>query len=355
MERNIVCRRRSVSIIGFSLIVLFVASTGYALQVSFLVGDVKLMRKKQTINLTERTPVKSGDTIITGNRALVAFTYKDGSRVEMREKSRIMVGNESLKDSEFVSVISGVVKGKFQKLAKGEPRRVYTPTTVCAIRGTEFTIAVSDGGNSRVALNEGKLEVRNPYGKTDINEGDNTTVKVSERPETDQEEVSLDSWENSENSSFQENPREQGERYRDYMGKFQENSGDTSRKIQGYRSNFSSNKRGGKESLEQASRELDSVEENLEDEMYLNNAANSSVECIANNYRGSRGDLYNTFQRIKSDSDRISSQQQKNYQALAAVREAYRKAYEEIVGRHQNEVDRMRDMLKRQREESQPR
>ncbi|HON79780.1 MAG TPA: FecR family protein [Spirochaetota bacterium] len=353
MERTTLRSRKNAVLICCSLIVLFAASTGYALQVTFLVGDVKLMRKKQTMNLTERTPIKSGDTIITGNRALVAFSYKDGSRVEVREKSRIMVGNESVKNSEFVSVISGVVKGKFQKLTKGEPRRVYTPTTVCAIRGTEFSIAVSDGGNSRVALNEGKLEVRNPYGRVNINEGDNTTVKVSERPVSDDDDPDLDEFQNDENTSFQKNPQQQGERYRNYMGKFQENNGRTSRKIQGFKRNFSSNKRGGKESLERAAAELDTVNENLEDDMYLNNAANSSVNCISDTFKGSRDDLYNTFQTIKSDSDRISAQQQSNYQALTAVREAYRKAYEEIVKRHHSEVDRMRDMLRKQRESQQ--
>ena len=350
MERNAFSYRRSTAMICFSLIVMFLASTGYALQVSFLVGDVKLMRKKQTMKLDERTPIKSGDTIITGTRALVTFSYKDGSRVEVREKSRIMVGNESVNDSEFVSVVSGVVKGKFQKITKGDTRRVYTPTTVCAIRGTEFSIAVSDGGNSRVALDEGKLEVRNPYGRVNIDEGDNTTVRVSDRPESDTEDVSLDIWQDGENRSFQKDPQGQGDKYSDYMGKFQENSGKTSQKIQGYKRNFSSNKRGGKESLERATQELDEVEENLEDDMYLNNAANSAVDGIANNFKDSRGDLYNSFQRIKSDSDRISSQQQINYQALAAVREAYRKAYEEIVKRHHGEVDRMKDMLKKQRE-----
>ncbi len=349
-------KRRSDAVVStmlraFFLILCFSVAIGaYGMQVTFSVGDVKLIRGSSTMNVDERTAIKSGDTITTGKRSLVSLAYNDGSKLEVRENSRIIVGNEKVDNSELVSVVSGVVNGKFRKLTKEADRKLYTPTTVCSIRGTEFTIGVSDSADSRVNLEEGKLDVRNPYGRIDLAEGERADVAVAGRPGKDSAEGTVEQWQSKENANFESNPGPQSGRFQDYMGTFSKNNTKNSGKINAFSRNASRVSRDEK-ALERANGEIAAMEGTVQDELFLNRAANASLNGIVSRFSDTKGDMYNTFERIKKDSDKIADQQARNYAALMAVKEAYQKAYEAIKGRHQSEVERMREMLKSQKGE----
>lgn len=330
------------------------AGDAFALDVTFLVGDVKLTRKSATTAMTERTALQPGDLISTGKKSMVSFAYKDGSKIEVRENSRIIVGNESTKDTEQVSVVSGVVKGAYMKLAKDSGRKVYTPTTVCSIRGTEFTVAVTDGADSRVDLEEGRLEVRNPYGRVDINEGERADIALAEEPARALDATDTQSWQASRNADFRSNPGPQGERFSRYMGKFRDNSAGQSTQIKNYRGRMNRLSREGEDGLKQANDDLDRLDGEIRDDMFLNRASSSSIDAVVGDFQASSANMFRTYSRLKREADRIADVQQRNFQALAAVREAYRKAYEQIKGSHQESVEGMRESLKRQRESSQP-
>ena len=84
------------------------------------------------------------------------------------------------------------------------------------------------------------------------------------------------------------------------------------------------------------------MQQDLEDDALLNESAAASIEGILERYGREKADIYDTFNRIKEESNKVAAQQRRNYEALQAVREAYRKAYEEIMGKHRESMEKIK-------------
>jgi len=312
--------------------ILAVVSSGYSMEISFLIGDVNYTRSGKTSALAMNTALKPGDVVATGKKSLCTLKYRDGSNVEIRADSKIMVGNESVPGSDYISLISGMVHGKFVKMQKGgSGNKVYTPTAVCAIRGTEFTIAASDSGDSRIQLEEGKLQIRNPYGKVNINESENTDIGIASRPRADRKAQKLESWMDDKDREFEQNPESAGDRYGAYMDRLSDNSDTASKKVSEYDKNLMRNSMRGKGNMEKANADIDNLDESLQDDMYLNNAARGALDGIISGFGEEKAELRGRFTQVKEECNKVAEQQRRNYEALRAVKEAYRKAYDEIV------------------------
>ncbi len=321
------------------MLVFVLSGTSGAVEVNFLVGDVNLSRDGKTTVLKMDSALRSGDVVATGKKSLCTLKYNDGSNVEIRAESKIMVGNPNTPNSDFVSLISGVVHGKFKKMQKGQGNKVYTPTAVCAIRGTEFIIASSESGESRIELEEGKLQVRNPFGKVNINENENTDIGIAAMPRKDRKTRAVDSWLDEKDRALEENPEAAGDNYGKYMGTLNNNSSSANKKISDLDKNLLRNSMKGKGTLEKANSELDGLEENLEDEMYLNNAARMSLDGIISGIGQEKAGLVQKFLQVKEEANKVADQQRRNHEALQAVKEAYRKAYEDIVKKHRDSLE----------------
>jgi hypothetical protein len=323
-----------VVLFGLSLL-----TTGNSLEVSYLVGDVKFQRSAKIMPLTMETKLVAGDIVSTGKKSFCTLKYNDGSVVEIRSESKIAVGNENVKGSDYVSLISGTVHGKFVKMQKGgSGSKVYTPTAVCAIRGTEFTIASGGAGDSRVKLEEGMLQVRNPFGKVDIAEGENSEIGIAEKPVADRSEEDIASWNNRKKESFECAPEEAANRYGAYMEKLDGNSKSSSKKISELDKNLTRNTMKGKQALEKSNDELAKVDEDLQDEMFLSNNARLSIDGVIESVGQSKESIRSKFLQVKEECNKVAEQQRRNYEALQAVKEAYRKAYESIVKTHRDTI-----------------
>jgi hypothetical protein len=340
------CARVKTLLPALLVAVLALMTQGYSMEISFLVGDVNLMHGGKSSALTMKSALKPGDIVSTGKSSLCTLKYNDGSNVEIRAESKIMLGNESVPGSSYVSLISGVVHGKFAKMQKGGTNKVYTPTAVCAIRGTEFTIAASGSGDSRVQLEEGKLQIRNPYGKVNINENENTDMGIAARPKTDRKSRKIDTWMEQKDREFEANPEATGDRYGSYMDTLENSSNTSSKKINEYDKSLARNSMRGKNSMEKANADIDGLDENMQDEMYLNNAARSSLDGIISGIGQDKTGLYQKFTQVKEECNKVAEQQRRNYEALQAVREAYRKAYDEIVKKHRDSVEQIKSYNK---------
>lgn len=334
--------RMNIKIALVLIAAMAVFAQGYAMEVSFLVGDVKLTRGSKISPLEMSSALKPGDMVSTGKNSLCTLKYSDGSNVEIRASSKIVVGNESVPGSSYVSLISGVVHGKFAKMQKGGGNKVYTPTAVCAIRGTEFTIAASDSGDSRVQLEEGKLQIRNPYGQVNINENENTDMGIAARPKSDRKTRNIDNWMDQKDSEFEKDPEATGDRYGKYMDTLDNSSNSASKKISEYDRNLARNSMRGKDNLEKANSDINGLDENMQDEMYLNNNARLSLDGIISGIGQEKAGLYQKFNQVKQECNKVAEQQRRNYEALQAVKEAYRKAYDEIVKKHRENVERIK-------------
>ena len=127
-----------------------------------LKGPVELMKAGQEAwrPALKGRPVTEGDRIKTGAKAWCEILFKDGSFIRMEERSDAAA--ETLKSSAEERVFSfSFLKGKALWMAaklKGKivsRFSVRTPTVVCAVRGTDFSMLVSTAGQTTIGLFDG--------------------------------------------------------------------------------------------------------------------------------------------------------------------------------------------------------
>ncbi len=324
---------------GALTIFLFIPVSGYSIHVAFFLGDVKLIRNNRSIKVNMGDIVKSGDLIKTGKGATITLNYKDGSRITIQQNSKAMIGNKGIKGSDNVSLVSGNLSGKFTKLSKGsKSRRVYGPTIVCAIRGTEFKMGVSKGGDSRVDLAEGKLNIKNPYGSTPLNQNQNVEAGVGSQPEKGSR-GSITAWKNGKDSELKSNPGAKGKQYGRYIQTFNNQNQQDSKNMNKYNNMVKTAKKA--DDIKKAGSEINDAEQNIEDNLILNETTKSSIEGVMNDYKSRNRKIYDQFIRLKRESNKVAEQQRKNYEAIQAVKEEYRKAYEKIIGKYQDDRNRI--------------
>lgn len=119
----------------------------------------------------------------TGADGFALVRYADGSEVVVRPGSEVRVGGD---EGEGVRVRFGKVLLRIRRLlTPGQELTHRTPTTVAAVRGTEFGLVVELSGRTRVFVFEGKVAVSNvePVGGTvEVGAGRMTEVDVRRPP-----------------------------------------------------------------------------------------------------------------------------------------------------------------------------
>lgn len=332
-----------LSVIGiFMITVFFSADCVFSMEISFCVGNVALTRSGKNISPEPHTRLLSGDIITTGKGGIATLSYEDGSEIKMLEKTRLKIGSASVRNSDSVSVVSGSISAKFKKLMKADEKRVYTPTTVCAVRGTDFLVGVSDAADSRIDLNEGKLNLRNPYGNTDLNPSQKAESGLNESPARMEEEASIEDWKNRKDSDFNENPEESSNKYSGYFQLMGERNSSSRDNIADAGKKLGKGAPKDRSQLEKTGAELGKLERKVEEDMYLSEAASSSIDGILTRFGKDKEDIYNSFLKVKEESNKVMEQQRVNYEAILAVKEAYKKAYEEIMGKHKDSIDKIK-------------
>jgi len=341
---NVTICRITVSILFLFLFI----TKGFSISITFMIGDVHVFRDGKKISADINTEMKSGDILTTGKGGIAAVSYNDGSEIRIRENSKIIIGNKHIKDSEDVSVISGIVKGKFSKLLKGNERKVYTPTTVCSVRGTDFLVGVSDGADSKVELTEGSLDVYNPYGRVDLEENQNVEIGLAEKPEKKGGQGSgLDDWKKTKNNDLDQDPGKKSKKFQNYMDKFSSRSSKSSKNINRLENNQGTTALMSKRSLEKTNEKIENIEKEIADDFFLGSAVNGSIDGIVNRYKKDKEDMYNIFLKIKKESNRVLEQQRINAEAIRAVKEAYKKAYEEIMRKHTESINKIKESYRK--------
>jgi hypothetical protein len=324
------------------LTAIFLFSTNsFAAKISFMAGDVKVVKGGKTAAAQFQMELNTGDVIKTGRGAFADISYDDGTVVKVKENSSVTIGNKNEQGSDSVSVTSGTVSAKFAKLQKDSVRKVYTPTTVCAVRGTEFDVAVSESADSKVQMTEGSLEVLNPYGKVAIKENQNAEVGVAKAP-AQADGGDLNKWMKENESNLQKNPDEKADAFSEYVKNFQKRSESSSKNISDMEKNRGTTIKGGKDKLEKANKDLDNIENNVKDDLYLNSAANSSIDGILNRFQNDKKGMYDKFLKVKAESNKVMDQQKRNFEAIAAVKAAYKKAYDDIMNKHKESIDKIK-------------
>lgn len=313
-----------IGILLFSLFPVF----GYPMKVTFFLGTSTLTRNGKTINLKIGDIVSNGDIVKTAKNGVVELQYDDTSKITIKGNTIVQIGSKNVKDSGDVAVISGEVNGKFVKLKKGE-HKLGTPTTICAVRGTEFTMAVSKGGDSKVDLAEGRLDVRNPYGKVDLKEGFSVEADVAGEPVSGEIEGDLAEWQNAKDESLNDNIEDQAAKYETHINNFGSESETSAKELEEL--SEETKKAATKEDLAVSGEKIISSESEIEENMLMNEASKSSIENIMEDYGSKNAKIKDRFQALAKECNKVQEQQMKNYQAIQKVKEDYKKAYDNIM------------------------
>ena len=131
-------------------------------------------------------PVRPGDAVRTGPDSWARILLDDGSRVEVFSDTELVVDRDPPSPGEKGNSLLLSAGRIFSRVTPrergGDPFRVVTPSTVCGIRGTVFTVAVARDGASRVGVEEGEVEVKGAGKVVALAPGRETLVEVGARP-----------------------------------------------------------------------------------------------------------------------------------------------------------------------------
>ena len=119
----------------------------------------EIQRGKAKMSGLKGAEVESMDTYITG-ACSASITFKDDTRVKVNDNSRLLVDDfvydpkKSDAGKLALKVGAGTVRYASGQIAKNNPQAVdvKTPTASIAVRGTDFTMTVSETGESLVVL-----------------------------------------------------------------------------------------------------------------------------------------------------------------------------------------------------------
>ncbi|HNG28644.1 MAG TPA: FecR family protein [Blastocatellia bacterium] len=148
-------------------------------------GRPVLTRNAATLALRRGERLLPGDEIVTGANARIVLSLSDGSRIVVYPGSHVRLrdfsGAGSLRD--LMEILAGRVRARIQHYGgRPNPYRVNTPVASIAVRGTDSLVSVEAGGNTRVTVFEGAVEVSslfNPQRRTRVEAGRTVTVRVS--------------------------------------------------------------------------------------------------------------------------------------------------------------------------------
>ncbi len=121
-------------------------------------------------SVSKGQPLSEGDKLRTGEKAWCEILLKEGTFVKLEAKTEASV--EELKLAPVSRSCSfRLLRGKALwmaaklKSAIESKFEVLTPSAVCAVRGTDFSIIVSSKGATTLGLFEGRVTVSSPEGK----------------------------------------------------------------------------------------------------------------------------------------------------------------------------------------------
>jgi len=132
--------------------------------INFIAGNVNIIADDKTVKANVGDNVTQGMTIVTAAKSVVDI-YFAGSVIRILENSTVVMKElvKNLTDNKELTELY-VKKGKIftmvaRKLTEHEKFSVRTPTSIAAVRGTEFLVDEGNG-KSRISCVEGQVAVK---------------------------------------------------------------------------------------------------------------------------------------------------------------------------------------------------
>jgi hypothetical protein len=160
-------------------------------KISSVSGTVQVLKNGSTnpVNATNGMELAVGDTITTGSNGSATLTFFDGSVMEIKANSEILV-NELTTLSTGSTVVSlkeqvGNTINRIGKLVDSSSKyEVDTPAAVAVVRGTVFDLLVLQNGTTTVKAEQDSVSFSASGVTVTVNQGFQSSAVVGGKPST---------------------------------------------------------------------------------------------------------------------------------------------------------------------------
>ncbi len=165
--------------------------TAVPCKISSVSGDVQVLRSgsAESVKATNGMELAVGDTITTGNNGSANLTFFDGSVMEIKANSEILVNELSTAStgSTAVSLMEqvGSTINRIGKLVDSASKyEVDTPAAVAVVRGTVFDLLVQQNGTTTVKAEQDSVSFTASGVTVTVNQGFQSSALVGGKPST---------------------------------------------------------------------------------------------------------------------------------------------------------------------------
>ncbi|TPW19093.1 MAG: hypothetical protein FD126_3028, partial [Elusimicrobia bacterium] len=150
-------------LLALSVVVRPAAADDWSARITEVSGTVLIYVEgsEEGLPAEAETPLEDGDRVETGEDGRAELALEAESLMELGPGSSFTVGSTHEADSWF-SLSLGSLMAKVKSMAATRRKKfsIRTPTSVCAVRGTEFGVEVGEDGETSVGVfDEGKVGV----------------------------------------------------------------------------------------------------------------------------------------------------------------------------------------------------
>jgi len=155
---------------------------GQQVKVHFLIGDVHVREsvlQKEWNKLTLNQDLNEKEIVKTGNESRCELLFPDGSKVSILSNSMMQIKDVAHKNNRKTNLFTLLGSFYFKvKKALGDQFRIKSPSSVAAIRGTEFML-INKQNQSELLVKSGTVEFSdiNESQKVIVNSGQKSIIK----------------------------------------------------------------------------------------------------------------------------------------------------------------------------------
>ncbi len=164
----------------------------FPMRILSVIGKASILKGNSSVQLNENDIINIGDTILTSDKSAVTIYTGSQSAVRIYENSKFTVNARTidsagnLNNSDY-GLESGKIFLVFKKLLNKGSFSVSTPTTIIAVRGTEFTV---DSYNekeqplTRIDVVDGNVEIHSKISKVyfdNVKGGETITLSIDRK------------------------------------------------------------------------------------------------------------------------------------------------------------------------------
>lgn len=158
--------------------------------VRYVVGEAELYRRgsDEADSIARGDTLAVGDRVVTALQSAISFEFADGSQLLLGPDSEVVFDalstfqGQGMLDTR-IRLQRGRLENRVKPISSPDGRyEIHTPAAVTVVRGTQFRMAVGEGGLSRSEVTEGLVNVSAAGETVPVEAGQGTRVLPGEPP-----------------------------------------------------------------------------------------------------------------------------------------------------------------------------